>query len=404
MTWSLQSLLDEKMIIIDGWNFGGNYFRLTLGDNLIWSKTHKIAFKAMTTLYSASTKPVLKSFKLKKIDDIREDILGAPNSHPYYVDSIEDTPFSDMYKQIGTSSYYKPIGAMYGLALKTYHSDRFNNFLSSEWIDGANGIAEITRIDTTDGLTMDALKLAQCVYNMLNQIAVSGGTYQDWQDAVYGQSANNTPETPWFAGGFSQEITFSEVTSTAEVGDENPLGSMAGKGYSNGQGKTIHINVVEPSYIIGIASITPRLDYCQGNKWFNKLETMADLHVPFLDKIGFQELCTDEMAAFDWIGDKFNSMGKQPAWIHYMTDTNECFGNFALPNSEMYMTLNRYFEPNINKLGEYMGIKDLTTYIDPQKFNNNFALTNLDAQNFWVQIGLDIMARRKMSAKIIPNM
>jgi len=51
-----------------------------------------------------------------------------------------------------------------------------------------------------------------------------------------------------------------------------------------------------------------------------------------------------------------------------------------------------------------IGIKDLTTYIDPSKFNNIFADTQLDAQNFWTQIGVNITARRKMSAKIIPNL
>ena len=48
-------------------------------------------------------------------------------------------------------------------------------------------------------------------------------------------------------------------------------------------------------------------------------------------------------------------------------------------------------------------IDDLTTYIHPQKYNNIFAQTSIDAQNFWVQIGVDIEARRKLSAKVMPN-
>ena len=55
-------------------------------------------------------------------------------------------------------------------------------------IDGNGGITEITSIDVTanDGkLTMDALNLQQKVYNMLNRIAVSGGTYRDWLETVY---------------------------------------------------------------------------------------------------------------------------------------------------------------------------------------------------------------------------
>ena len=83
-----------------------------------------------------------------------------------------------------------------------------------------------------------------------------------------------------------------------------------------------------------------------------------------------------------------------------MTNVNQVRGNFAIESNEMFMTLNRKYERTTDT-GE---IKDLTTYIDPRKFNNVFAMTNRDAQNFWVQIAVDITARRKMSAKIMPNL
>ena len=81
-----------------------------------------------------------------------------------------------------------------------------------------------------------------------------------------------------------------------------------------------------------------------------------------------------------------------------MTNVNVVKGNFAIESQQMYMTLNRRYEENLG------GIKDLTTYIDPSKFNNIFADTRLDAQNFWTQIKCDITARRLMSAKIMPNL
>ena len=64
----------------------------------------------------------------------------------------------------------------------------------------------------------------------------------------------------------------------------------------------------------------------------------------------------------------------------------------------MFMTLNRRYEFEAN------GIGDLTTYVDPSKYNEIFAQTQLDSQNFWVQISNRITARRKMSAKVIPNL
>ena len=82
-----------------------------------------------------------------------------------------------------------------------------------------------------------------------------------------------------------------------------------------------------------------------------------------------------------------------------MTAVNEVRGNFAIATNEMFMTLNRRYETNGDDT-----IEDLTTYIDPVKFNQIFAQTSIDAQNFWVQIAKDVTARRKMSAKVMPNL
>lgn len=54
--------------------------------------------------------------------------------------------------------------------------------------------------------------------------------------------------------------------------------------------------------------------------------------------------------------------------------------------------------------GPQIHIEDLTTYIDPAKFNNIFAQTSLDSQNFWVQIAVDMEVRRKISQRLLPNL
>jgi hypothetical protein len=91
------------------------------------------------------------------------------------------------------------------------------------------------------------------------------------------------------------------------------------------------------------------------------------------------------------------SAGKIPAWTNYMTNYNRTYGNFAIESNQMFMTLNRKYEIDTT------GIKDLTTYVDPQKFNYIFADARLDAQNFWMQIGIKMIKRSKMSAKIMPH-
>ena len=95
------------------------------------------------------------------------------------------------------------------------------------------------------------------------------------------------------------------------------------------------------------------------------------------------------------------SAGKTVAWLNYMTNVNRTFGNFAPGMSESFMILNRNY--SMNNADEPQ-IEDLTTYIDPVKFNYIFADANLDAMNFWVQTRFDIKVRRLISAKQIPNL
>jgi hypothetical protein len=365
-------------------------------------------------IYKPSVKeqvPQIVTFPLANIDTMREEILSNvfdPNA--FDINSSSNAPYGLPLRK-GTNGKWCKTSPQEGLGLKTYQSDLFNNWISTEWIDGENGVNAITAVDTSEGsFTIDSLQLSKKVYDMLNRIAVSGGSYDDWLDAVYTHERTRSVENPMYMGGLIKELVFQEVVSTTASTIENetqPLGTLAGRGrLSNKQkGGKINIKVHEPSYIIGIVSLTPRIDYSQGNKWDVNLKTMDDFHKPALDEIGFQDLYTDQLAWWDTDINNttdevtFKSAGKQPAWINYMTNVNQVRGNFAEETQQMWMTLNRRYE---NEAGNQ--IKDLTTYIDPSKFNHIFADARLDAQNFWTQIGVNIIARRKMSAKLMPNL
>ena len=101
---------------------------------------------------------------------------------------------------------------------------------------------------------------------------------------------------------------------------------------------------------------------------------------------------------------KHLAANKTVAWINYMTNINRTFGNFAINDNEAFMVLNRNYELNPNAEANETKIADLTTYIDPVKFNYIFADANLDAMNFWIQTRFDIKVRRLISAKQIPNL
>ena len=334
----------------------------------------------------------IELFDLEQIDNLREYILSKGKQEVVF-DKNTEIPF--LKAVISPDTRGEKLG---GLCLKTYQSDINTNWVKNEWIEGENGISKLTSIDTSNGsFTLDTLNLAKKVYEMLNRIAISGGTYKDWIETVYTTDYYFRAETPVYEGGMSSEIEFQEIVSnSASNADEyEPLGTLAGRGVNTSKrGGKITIKVNEPCYIIGIASITPRVDYSYFRRWDARLNTLDDFHKPQLDGIGYQDRLQEDMyaAATDKKG-----IGKQPAWIQYTTAVNETHGEFSKLGNMSYMVLNRNF------ITENAIIQNGSAYIEPELYNNIFATTGPQEQNFQVQIGAAIEARRVMSARQIPN-
>lgn len=362
-------------------------------------------------------KTELGQYDLKVLDQIRDVILHKKGNETLilYASNLNETnngsaDLEKMFNDLITSQTNK----LGGMLLKTYDSDIFNNWVQTDWIDGTGGITEITSIDITanDGkLTMDALNLQQKVYNMLNRIAISGGTYRDWLETVYTAGKYlDRPETPVFIGGMTQYIEFDEVISksaTETTYGSQPLGDIAaigrgGKPLNNGH---IHYQCEEPGYIMGLMAITPMIDYSQGNDFDLNLQTIDDLHKPALDGIGYQDLIQEQMVGETSVYDgastldnlKHLAANKTVAWIDYMTNYNRTYGDFAAGEALDFMVLNRRYDVSNKNT-----IEDLTTYIDPQKYIEIFADTSIDSQNFWVQTVVQATRRGNYSAKQIP--
>lgn len=386
--------------------------------NKISADPYATILQFFTTKETANfIKTELGQYDLKLLDQIRDVILHKKGNEKLilYGENLNtnnggSTELQSMFGDLVNSQANK----LGGMLLKTYDSDIFNNWIQTDWIDGTGGITEITSIDITanDGkLTMDALNLQQKVYNMLNRIAVSGGTYRDWLETVYTAGKYlDRPETPVFIGGMTQYIEFDEVVSKSATETEygsQPLGDIAaigrgGKPLNNGH---IHYQCEEPGYIMGLMAITPMIDYSQGNDFDLNLQTIDDLHKPALDGIGYQDLIQEQMVGetstykegSDISKLKHLAANKTVAWIDYMTNYNRTYGDFAAGEALDFMVLNRRYE-----VSDKNTIEDLTTYIDPQKYIEIFADTSIDSQNFWVQTVVQATRRGNYSAKQIP--
>lgn len=354
-------------------------------------------------MYQDSLGSILAEHEISTLDNIRDEILKSPGNVSLNMITTKDPKVNQLFGAIRNAALNK----LGGLAIKTYDSDIFNNWVKTDWIDGENGISKVTALkpDEDGTITMDALNLQQKVYNMLNRIAVSGGTYRDWLETVYTAGRYlDRPETPVFQGGMSQMIEFDEVVATTGNAEGQVLGELAGRGYArqpNTSGR-LHFQAEEPGYVMGLVAITPMIDYSQGNDFDLNLFTMDDLHKPALDGIGYQDLMNEQRAWWTAVQEGIKitdtTPGKSVAWIDYMTNFNKTFGNFATGESEDFMVLNRNYEDDDSN-----GISNGSTYINPQEHIDIFADTAMDSQNFWVQTACEITRRGNYSAKQIPN-
>lgn len=410
----------NRLTIINTWQYDGYYYAQIRtmqapdsGSGDARFGTINIPSDIWNTSYIGSDDIAIQSVPLANFDKMRELLLNPTNTGLGKELVIDDIwlstnqilyPFSLFGSQNPQSDKTNAFYAMSGLMLKTYQSDINTCWVKSETIQQVNGIAAVST--ASGSFTIDSLNLAQKVYNMLNRIAVSGGSYYDWQEVIWGERVTGAVETPIYIGGTSSEVVFEEVVSTSDTdtksAGQQPLGSLAGKGkLMSKRNGSIKVKCNEPCIIMGIASITPRVDYAYGNKWFmTEINSMDDLHKPALDGIGWQDLLGERQCwTATHIGEQGeiikDAIGKQPAWLNYMTAVNEVHGDFADNRKAGYMVLKR----------EYHGVNNpYSSYINPTSYNYAFAVSDIYAQNFWLQVAIDCIARRKMSAKQIPNL
>ena len=101
---------------------------------------------------------------------MRTAILASPPTNEFIVNDYTYEPYVNVLRVLDLegSDYAAMRSTQEGLGIKTYQSDLFNNWLSTEWIDGTGGINEITAIDTSGGsFSIDTLVLSKKVYDML---------------------------------------------------------------------------------------------------------------------------------------------------------------------------------------------------------------------------------------------
>ena len=97
------------------------------------------------------TDRIVRYNKLEQLDELRDEILLTKGNTAYIVNNSNDVPLLKSFTQRMTTGLLNTTSSQFGLALKTYNSDLLQNWINTEWIEGVQGINEISAVDVTDG-------------------------------------------------------------------------------------------------------------------------------------------------------------------------------------------------------------------------------------------------------------
>lgn len=347
------------------------------------------------------TTPVYSEMQLLQLDEL---FLNLPTQGGDIT--------ADLYAALGDSLYGRT--PMAGLFLKTYMPDRMNVILDSRFFD--ENVSSV-QVSTTGGsFQLDQLVTAKKLWDSRNKDAMSSGTFKDWVRMHYGVTPKIMDDMPTFCGSVSSDIFFEDIraTTTATVGEATQfLGDKAstGKGYLRSRRHRIIAD--RPGYVMALASISPRVDYSQFMDRYAMYTKLSDEFRPEYNGIGLQDVLVSDLSV-DYSSMTTNigeaaaasdvatmSVGKQPAWIEYMTDVNRVRGTFCTTEKSWVLCRDMRNNPNATNLGPGSNLKS-SAYIYPHEWNQPFALQALSDQNFLVQFFIKDIVRSSVLKRLRP--
>ncbi len=206
-----------------------------------------------------------------------------------------------------------------GLLRRTYNDDYFTAFFSNDFVDYQESTARV--VVNNNVVTVNQLRLANRVARFVDRPISSGTRYGDWLDVHFGVKTDNRLCIPQFLGSLRVPVVFNDVVSQSQtgeassIGDNTTLGSRAslGQGFKDfSKDSWLRFEAKEHGYLMIMASVVPDVCYVRGIPKMYQKTRFADLYVPEMDAVGYQDLLANEFTA---TASGPVSLAKQPAWF-----------------------------------------------------------------------------------------
>ncbi len=285
-------------------------------------------------------------------------------------------------------------------------------------------------------------------------LALAGGSrYSDYLNSEFDVSRVRHTSSPIFLGSDRQFLGSNVIYQTTGFEDANsPLGAFAGQASGGDKFRQRSYKFGETGYFMVIASLVPDVIYLRGLNPFLREQTLADVYAPALDNIAMQPLMVEELNAVSPVADvsrgstaggyvfqvegdsyrKNEAVGFVPAWSQLMQVVSRAHGR--LTTELKYWLLTReYGDPitqNVDLIradiksalnsGElsypdaealvaflessiYSPSQTFSPYVRSNAYNDVFADTSDNAQNFVVTFTASMSVNREKAKVNVPN-
>ena len=196
---------------------------------------------------------------------------------------------------------------------------------------------------------------------MRERMALTDGSYNQLIKAMFGHNPKWHDHDVVYCGGYSQPIVFSEVINTASS-ETNPLGEMAGRGFTSQQGQTVHITSDDFGMFMTVLVITGDDVYSQGiDRMFSRLSN-SEQYFPILNNLSPDATLNKELFISGDNAKDNDVFNYQERFAYYKSRRNQVSGLMALP---------------ISKVGDVGAYLQNRLFSDTPKFNQEFSYGEL---------------------------
>lgn len=271
-------------------------------------------------------------------------------------------------------------------------------------------------------------------------LALAGGSrYSDYINSQFDVSRLKHTTSPLYLGSDRQYLGSNVIYQTTGAGDSSsPLGAFAGQASGGETFRQRSYHFGENGYFVVMASLVPDVIYSRGMDPFNREKTLGDVYVPALDNIAMEPLMVEQVDAIPPLlslqrtndsvytlsirPDKLtknSALGYIPAWSKVMQNTSRAHGR--LTTDLKYWLLSRDYGVDIDLVkntgvigsdvlknlaselqqayqagyisyeqmdalatlfSRIQALPEYTPYVFPNAYNDVFADTSNQAQNF----------------------